>query len=178
MVRICGLLILCKQRSSTVRAQVLDVNDNSPVFERSHERHDRLEDSSQRSFSAYPLTTVRASDVDAGANGSVRCDTPPAPKPEPIACAHLISESSERSTPSRTDAPRITCAHSFSLVVPPGANRFAIGENSGVITVLAPLDREQQESISLLVLASDRGTPARTSTATVSEPIPNHIHKS
>ena len=53
-------------------AQVLDVNDNSPVFKRDHELLDRLEDHALRPFAPYPLLSMSATDVDFGANGSVQ----------------------------------------------------------------------------------------------------------
>ena len=145
---------------------MLDVNDNSPVFKREYERLDRLEDDAQRPFTPYPLLSMSATDVDFGANGSVRygipsCSPPPHnhhhPPPPCLPCPATFIQPANRVGPG-------VC--SYSLVVS-GANRFAIGESSGMLTVFAPLDREQQESVSLVVLAADRGTPPRTSTATI-----------
>ena len=151
-------------RVSPTAAQVLDVNDNSPVFKREHERLDRLEDHAQRQFAPYQLLSMSATDVDFGANGSVRYGIPHTPRPASLSLPTARVGPAGHMIHARTNV--LVCVCSYSLVVP-GANRFAIGESSGVLTVLAPLDREQQESVSLVVLAADRGTPPRTSTATV-----------
>lgn len=57
---------------------------------------------------------------------------------------------------------------SVTFALLPGAlPAFGLDKHSGVLTVAAPLDREEQEKYRILVKAIDGGTPARESTATV-----------
>ena len=44
---------------------------------------------------------------------------------------------------------------------------FSLNQNTGRITTLQTLDREQQHEFDIVVRARDQGTPAQTSTATV-----------
>lgn len=48
-----------------------------------------------------------------------------------------------------------------------GAGRFRIDEETGVITVAAPLDREDQDEYKLEITARDQGHPSRSTTTTL-----------
>ncbi|ROL52056.1 Protocadherin Fat 4 [Anabarilius grahami] len=106
---------------ASVLVEVLDINDNSPVFE-SHlpsvsvpEDHTVGDD----------VTSVKATDADAGFNGEVR----------------------------------------YTLLG--GAGRFSVDQETGVITLAAPLDRETQDVYHLVITAQDQGRPSRSTTTTL-----------
>ena len=56
----------------------------------------------------------------------------------------------------------------YSIVSGNGAGKFAVDRTSGVITLVGALDFENLVTYTLTVHTIDRGTPARTATATVS----------
>ncbi|ROL52057.1 Protein dachsous [Anabarilius grahami] len=106
---------------ASVLVEVLDINDNSPVFE-SHlpsvsvpEDHTVGDD----------VTSIKATDADAGFNGEVR----------------------------------------YTLLG--GAGRFNVDQETGVITLAAPLDRETQDVYYLVITAQDQGCPTRSNTTTL-----------
>ena len=55
----------------------------------------------------------------------------------------------------------------FYLIASGGNDQFRINSTSGVVTTVTRLDREATANYSLVVLAVDRGSPSRTSSATV-----------
>ncbi|KAG7484455.1 hypothetical protein MATL_G00049540 [Megalops atlanticus] len=109
--------------TATVEVTVLDVNDNSPRFERSSYTIDVSEDAAV----GTPVLEVTATDEDEGLNGKM--------------LYFLTSES---------------------------AGMFAVDQETGRITVAAPLDREKRASYSFQVCAVD-SSPAspRNSTTQV-----------
>ncbi|CAB01427.3 Cadherin EGF LAG seven-pass G-type receptor fmi-1 [Caenorhabditis elegans] len=109
--------------STTVVVHVLDVQDNSPIFEKDSYFGEIREDAPI----GTTVLSVFARDLDSGENGEIE----------------------------------------YSLGEGNGKNLLAINAKSGVIQTAAPLDRETLSLIRLDVIASDKGTPKRESTAMV-----------
>ena len=107
--------------SVTTVIEVLNLNDNSPIFSQnpyqmSIAEHSRVEN-----------VTVEAMDADLGQEGDV----------------------------------------TYSITNGNFENAFTIDSQSGVITIVSDIDREIVSSFSLVVQASDGGTPRRRTTANV-----------
>ncbi|TRY64470.1 hypothetical protein DNTS_017153 [Danionella cerebrum] len=99
---------------ASVLVEVLDVNDNSPVFE----DPPRMISVEEESTARDNILTLKATDLDAGFNGEVR----------------------------------------YTLLG--GAGMFSIDQESGVLTSVAPLDRETEAMYSLEITAQDQGRPS------------------
>ncbi|XP_048052026.1 protocadherin Fat 4-like [Megalobrama amblycephala] len=106
---------------ASVLVEVLDINDNSPVFE----SHPASVSVSEDHTVGDDVTSVKAMDADAGFNGEVR----------------------------------------YTLLG--GAGRFSVDQETGVITLVAPLDRETQDVYHLVITAQDQGRPSRSTTTTL-----------
>ncbi|XP_073716311.1 protocadherin Fat 4 isoform X2 [Misgurnus anguillicaudatus] len=106
---------------ASVLVNVLDINDNSPVFTPNPAPVTIAEDL----VIGDNVTSVQATDADEGLNGEVR----------------------------------------YTLLG--GAGRFSIHQETGVITVAAPLDREDQDEYSLEITAQDQGRPSSSTTTTL-----------
>ncbi|KAG1956024.1 protocadherin Fat [Pimephales promelas] len=104
---------------ASVLVEVLDINDNSPVFENPPATVSVPEDHKV----GDNVTSVTATDADAGFNGEVR----------------------------------------YTLLG--GAGRFNIDQETGVITLTEPLDRETQDTYHLVITAQDQGRPSSSATA-------------
>ncbi|XP_059410729.1 protocadherin Fat 1-like isoform X3 [Carassius carassius] len=106
---------------TSVLVEVLDINDNSPVFE----SHPATVPVPEDHKVGDEVTSVNATDADSGFNGEVR----------------------------------------YTLLG--GAGRFSVDQETGVITLAAPLDRETQDEYSLVITAQDQGRPSRSATTTM-----------
>ncbi|XDV15742.1 hypothetical protein PO909_015754 [Leuciscus waleckii] len=103
---------------ASVLVEVLDINDNSPVFE----NHPATVSVPEDHKLGDNVTSVTATDADAGFNGEVR----------------------------------------YTLLG--GAGRFNVDQETGVITLAAPLDRETQDTYHLVITAQDQGRPSHSTT--------------
>ncbi|XP_077102018.1 protocadherin Fat 4-like [Siphateles boraxobius] len=103
---------------ASVLVEVLDINDNSPVFE----NHPATVSVPEDHKVGDNVTSVTATDADAGFNGEVR----------------------------------------YTLLG--GAGRFNVDQETGVITLADPLDRETQDMYNLVITAQDQGRPSRSTT--------------
>ncbi|CAM4471676.1 unnamed protein product [Leuciscus chuanchicus] len=103
---------------ASVLVEVLDINDNSPVFE----NHPATVSVPENHKLGDNVTSVTATDADAGFNGEVR----------------------------------------YTLLG--SAGRFNVDQETGVITLAAPLDRETQDTYHLVITAQDQGRPSRSTT--------------
>lgn len=106
---------------ASVLVEVLDINDNSPVFE----NHPASVSVPEDHTVGDNVTSVTATDADARFNGEVR----------------------------------------YTLLG--GAGRFSVDQETGVITLAAPLDRETQDVYHLVITAQDQGRPSRSTTTTL-----------
>ncbi|XP_052402336.1 protocadherin Fat 4 isoform X12 [Carassius gibelio] len=106
---------------TSVLVEVLDINDNSPVFE----SHPATVPVPEDHKVGDEVTSVNATDADSGFNGEVR----------------------------------------YTLLG--GAGRFSVDQETGVITLAAPLDRETQDEYRLVITAQDQGRPSRSATTTL-----------
>lgn len=106
---------------ASVLVEVLDINDNSPVFE----NHPATVSVPEDHKVGDNVTSVKATDADAGFNAEVR----------------------------------------YTLLG--GVGRFGVDQETGVITLAAPLDRETQDVYHLVVTAQDQGRPSRSTTTTL-----------
>lgn len=103
---------------ASVLVEVLDINDNSPVFE----NHPTTVSVPEDHKVGDNVTSVTATDADAGFNGEVR----------------------------------------YTLLG--GSGRFNVDQETGVITLADPLDRETQDTYNLVITAQDQGRPSRSTT--------------
>ncbi|XP_056103176.1 protocadherin Fat 1-like isoform X1 [Rhinichthys klamathensis goyatoka] len=103
---------------ASVLVEVLDINDNSPVFENPPATVSVPEDLKV----GDNVTSVTATDADAGFNGEVR----------------------------------------YTLLG--GTGRFNVDQETGVISLADPLDRETQDTYHLVITAQDQGRPSRSTT--------------
>ncbi|KAL5013028.1 hypothetical protein ScPMuIL_011579 [Solemya velum] len=108
--------------TSTFIINVLDVNDNRPIFTKTTYTASFLENSRK----GTKVTQLYATDRDSGVNGEIQYS--------------LHQEA-------------------FSL--------FSIDHSSGIITTSSEFDREKMPSFRFRVIASDKGSPPESSTATV-----------
>ncbi|XP_042573254.1 protocadherin Fat 1-like isoform X3 [Cyprinus carpio] len=106
---------------ASVLVEVLDINDNSPVFE----NHPATVPVPEDHTVGDEVTSVNATDADSGFNGEVR----------------------------------------YTLLG--SAGRFSVDQETGVITLAAPLDRETQDEYHLVITAQDQGRPSRSATTTL-----------
>ncbi|XP_051751356.1 protocadherin Fat 4-like isoform X3 [Ctenopharyngodon idella] len=106
---------------ASVLVEVLDINDNSPVFE----SHPASVSVPEDHTVGDDVTSITATDADAGFNGEVR----------------------------------------YTLLG--GAGRFNVDQETGVITLAAPLDRETQDVYQLVITAQDQGRPSHSTTTTL-----------
>ncbi|KAA0721886.1 Protocadherin Fat 4 FAT tumor suppressor -like protein 4 [Triplophysa tibetana] len=106
---------------ASVQVDVLDINDNSPMFVLNPARVTIPEDLTV----GDNVTSVQARDADSDLNGEVW----------------------------------------YTLLG--GAGRFSIDEETGVITVAAPLDREDKDEYNLDITARDQGRPSRSTSITL-----------
>ncbi|KAK2909309.1 hypothetical protein Q8A67_005146 [Cirrhinus molitorella] len=106
---------------ASVEVEVLDINDNSPVFE----IHPATVPLPENYTVGDDVTNVTATDADSGFNGEVR----------------------------------------YTLLG--GVGRFSVNQETGVITLDAPLDRETQDQYRLVITAQDQGRPSRSVTTTL-----------
>ncbi|XP_026118590.1 protocadherin Fat 1 isoform X2 [Carassius auratus] len=106
---------------TSVLVEVLDINDNSPVFE----SHPATVPVPEDHKVGDEVTSVNATDADSGFNGEVR----------------------------------------YTLLG--GAGRFSVDQETGVITLAAPLDRETQDEYRLVITAQDQGRPSHSATTTL-----------
>ncbi|XP_067298573.1 cadherin EGF LAG seven-pass G-type receptor 2 [Pseudorasbora parva] len=106
---------------ASVMVEVLDINDNSPVFENPPATVSVPEDHTV----GDNVSSVTATDADAGFNGELR----------------------------------------YTLLG--GAGMFNVDQETGVITLAAPLDRETQDEYHLVITAQDQGRPSRSTTTTL-----------
>ncbi len=123
---------------ANIEIEVIDMNDNVPVFEQERYSANVLEDATI----GTSIIQVKATDRDLGLNGQVRYEFDPA----------MYSSSSSGSS---VDA-------GAALV-----GVFVIDATSGVIRTNKSLDRETTAKYELRVMAVDRGTPSLASTVTV-----------
>ncbi|XP_043094019.1 protocadherin Fat 1-like [Puntigrus tetrazona] len=107
--------------TASVLVEVLDINDNSPVFG----THPATVQVPEDHAVGDDVTSVTATDADSGFNGEVR----------------------------------------YTLLG--GAGRFSVDQETGAISLAAPLDRETQDEYSLVITAQDQGRPSRSSTTTL-----------
>lgn len=110
--------------TNSLKVQVVDVNDNDPVFSQSSMEVFFPENNSPDDL----VVEVSATDADSGSNAKV--------------VYSLVADNLSKGV-------------------------FSIDPESGEIRVKTVLDREQQERYDFLVVASDKGSPSRRGTASV-----------
>uniref|UniRef100_A0A8C1ING6 Cadherin domain-containing protein n=1 Tax=Cyprinus carpio TaxID=7962 RepID=A0A8C1ING6_CYPCA len=113
--------LLTMKTEASVLVEVLDINDNSPVFE----NHPATVPVPEDHTVGDEVTSVNATDADSGFNGEVR----------------------------------------YTLLG--SAGRFSVDQETGVITLAAPLDRETQDEYRLVITAQDQGRPSHSATTTL-----------